>query len=594
MALCTVTPIVSAAESDHSGIMPLAEVQRGMTGYGLTVFEGREIERFDVEILGILENIAPDQSLILARVDSEVIRESGVIAGMSGSPIYIDGRVIGALAYSWTFSKAPIAGITPIEEMLGIESHSRTASPVGPIVKTSASDLFGALASNDIEAMTTIFEKMIPARSSFAGGATPLAIPLSTSMFESETIERFGSYLEAANFLPVPTGTTGGGTGASAPTRDLAPGDAFSAVLVDGDFSLAATGTVTYVNGTDIYGFGHPFLHMGSINFPIAEAEVVTVLPSLASSFKLSNKGKIVGALTQDRQPGVYGKMGQVAEMVPLRFSLVSDSGEKHYDLRAVRHPALFPLILAMTADSIVTIGQKGGGERTVVMDAEIRLHGRDPIRLTEGWAGADAKQAIPMYLGIVSAYLISNEFDETELEGIDITLHHQDEPKIATILNASVENPVDGKFRPGDRVKVRTLLKPFRGEPFERTMEIDLPESLKAGPLFLFVGSGSVLTRLDFMLVPPSPRSLTQVIDVIERLRPSTNLGMSAYVPGEGVISGGVYLPELPATMHLVTVEEKSEIGGASVKYHPVRHVEEGTDYVIAGAHRIDLKIEP
>ncbi len=333
---------------------------------------------------------------------------------------------------------------------------------------------------------------------------------------------------------------------------------------------------------------------MGTIDFPIAEAEVVTVLPSLASSFKLSNKGQIVGALTQDRQPGVYGRMGQSANMIPLRFVLDSESGSKSYDLRAVNHPTLFPLILAMTADSVVTIGQRGGGERTVMMEAEIRLAGHDPIRITEGWSGADAKAAIPMYLGIVSGYLISNEFDETHLEGVDIHLYHQDEPKTASLLRASVDPSADGKYRAGDLITVRTVLKPFRGEPFEKTMNMRLPDSLQPGPLHLFVGSGSALTRLDFMLLPPTPTNLSQVIDVIDRLNPSTELGVSAYVPADGVISGGVYLPELPPTMHLVTVEEKSEIGGTAVKYHPVRHVAEGTDYVISGAHRIDLKIAP
>ncbi|MBW3670353.1 MAG: hypothetical protein KY432_01635, partial [Acidobacteria bacterium] len=188
----------------------------------------------------------------------------------------------------------------------------------------------------------------------------------------------------------------------------------------------------------------------------------------------------------------------------------------------------------------------------------------------------------------------ISNEFDETELEGVDVRLHHQDDTKIATLLRASVDNPAGGEFRAGDVITVRMLLKPFRGASFERVMEMQLPESLQPGPLHLFVGSGSVLTRLGFMLVPPSPRNLTQVIDIIERLRPSTDIGVTAYVPGQGVVSGGVYLPELPPTMHLVTVEEKSEIGGTAVKYHPVRHIAEGTDYVITGAHRIDLKIEP
>ena len=593
LALCAFVSPSAVAVPPESGIMPLSEVEKGMTGYGLTVFDGADVERFDVEILGVLENIGPDRSLILARIDSEVIRRSGVIAGMSGSPVYIDGRMIGALAYSWTFSKEPIAGITPIEDVLGIERHAR-ASSSGSIVKTSAGDVFEALAKSDIEAMTSIFEEIVPQRSAVAGGAMPIMVPLSLSMFENETISRFTPYLEAANFLPVPTGSPGSGATDSDSRASLAPGDAFSAVLVDGDFSLAATGTVTHVQGSDLYGFGHPFLHMGSIDFPLAEAEVVAILPSLASSFKLSNKGRIVGALTQDRQSGVYGKIGQSVDMVPLRFSLESESGTKEYSLRAVEHPALFPLILAMTADSVVTIGQRGNGDRTVMMDAEIRVEGREPIRLTQGWAGADARQAIPMYLSIVSGYLISNQFDEAKVESIDVRFHHQDEPKIARLTKASVDTPADGKIQPGDTLTVRAQLEPYRGEPFEKTLTLELPENIGEGPLYVFVGSGSALTVLDFMLVPPSPRNFAQVIEVIERLRPSSDLVAGAYIPGEGVISGGVYLPELPPTMHLVTVEEKGEVGSASVKYHPVRHVADGTDQVITGAHRIDLEIEP
>lgn len=591
LAICAAA-FPALAES-HNGLMPLSEVEKGMTGYGLTVFEGHDVERFEVEILGVLERIGPGQSLILARIDSEEIRKSGVIAGMSGSPIYVDGRVIGALAYSWTFSKEPIAGITPIEEILGIERHARAATS-GSAVKTSAADVFGALARNDIEAMTSIFEEIVPNSPAVTGGAMPIMVPMSLSMFERETISRFSPYLEAANFLPVPTGTSGTGQASGESKHVLTPGDAFAAVLVDGDFSLAATGTVTHVEGSDVYGFGHPFLHMGNIDFPIAEAEVVTILPSLASSFKLSNKGQIVGALTQDRQSGVYGKMGQKAHMIPIRYALESETGTKDYDLRAVDHPTLFPLILAMTADSVVTIGQRGNGERTVVMDADIRIEGREPIHLTQGWAGADARRSIPMYLAIVSGYLISNQFDEAKVESVDIRFRHQDEPRIARLMTATVDTLPDGKIHPGDALTIRTRLEPFRGEPFEKAMTLQLPEGLEPGPLYVFVGSGAALTALDFMLVPPSPRNLDQVIEVIERLRPSTDLVVEAYTPAEGVVSGGVYLPELPPTMHLVTVEEKGEVGSASVKYHPVRYVAEGIDQVVAGTHRIDLMIEP
>jgi hypothetical protein len=582
------------AEDARGSLMPLHEVKKGMTGYGLTVFDGRDIEKFDVEILGVLENIGPDHSLILAKVDSDLLRVSGVIAGMSGSPIYIGDRLIGALAYSWMFARSPVAGITPIEQMLGIERHAR-GSVTGSVVQATAGEVFDALASHDLQALRVIFDQILPPMRIASGGASPISIPLSMSQFDPGTLAKFGPWLEAANFLPVPMGSTSASGTANAMTRTaLAPGDAVAAVLVDGAFSLAATGTVTHVNGDEIYAFGHPFLHMGSIDFPMAGADVVTVMPSLASSFKLSNMGEIVGALTQDRLPGVYGKLGQEARTVPLRFSLESAAGLRDYDLRVVDHPSLFPLILAMVADSIVANAQRGGGERTVMMEAAIHLEGREPIRISEGFTGTNARQAIPLYLAVVSGYLISNEFSDMKLDKVEIRLRHDDEPRVAKLVDARVETPENGRIRPGDTIRVRAQLKPFRGEAFYHTIEVPLPESLQPGPLYLFVGSGSALTRLEFTLVPPSPRSVSQVVNVVERLRPSTELRVSVYAPSEGAVVGGVYLPELPPTMHLVTIEEKGAIGGSPVKYHPVSHQAHSFDQVISGAHRIDLKVDP
>jgi hypothetical protein len=594
--LCLIAASLShdlRAEEPRPGLMPLGEVKKGMTGYGLSVFDGSDVERFDVEILGVLENIGPDHSLILARIDSELLRDSGVIAGMSGSPVYIDGRLIGALAYSWMFATSPIAGITPIEQMLGIERHARS-SLAGPVIEATAGEIFDALASQDLQAMQAIFDQIVPAMAMNRGGATPISIPLSMAQFDPGTLARFGPWLEAANFLPVPMGSSGGGAAGESTGRILAPGDAVAAVLVDGAFSLAATGTVTHVDGNELYGFGHPFLHMGAIDFPMASADVVTVMPSLASSFKLSNMGPIVGTLTQDRLPGVYGRLGQEAKTVPLKFSLDSAAGLRDYDLRVVDHPTLFPLILAMVADSIVANAQRGGGERTVMMEAVIHLKDREPIHISEGFTGSSARQAIPIYLAVVSGYLISNEFSDMKLDRIDVRLRHDDEPRVAKLVDARVETPENGRIRPGDTIRVRTQLKPFRGEAFHHTIEIPLPESLQPGPLYLFVGSGSALTRLEFMLVPPSPQSVSQVVKVVERLRPSTELRVSAYALSDGAVVGGVYLPELPPTMHLVTVEEKGAIGGSPVKYHPVSHNAHSFDQIISGAHRIDLKVDP
>src|SRR5947207_4947133 len=283
-----------------------------MKGYGLTVFEGTTLQKFDVEIIGVLNNIGPGQNLILAKVDAPEVRRSGVIAGMSGSPIFIDGKCVGALAYSWQFAKEPVAGITPIEEMLKIaEASSRSAGAVvAATPRMSGAEMLKAIIDHKTpDAFDTMLGSLAGATpASTMSGAKPIATPLSMSSFAPDTIGRFGKYLDAMGFVAVPRGATSSSTTTTpAASKHFAPGDAVGAVLLRGDFNLAATGTVTYVDGDRVYAFGHPFLDMGEVKFPMAKSEIVGVLPSLATSFKFANSGAIVGAFKQDRSSGIMG-----------------------------------------------------------------------------------------------------------------------------------------------------------------------------------------------------------------------------------------------------------------------------------------------
>ena len=582
--------------------MPLSQVQKGMKGYGLTAFEGTKLERFDVEILGVLNNIGPGQNLILARVDHPVVQRAGVIAGMSGSPIYIDGKVVGALAYAWQFAKEPVAGITPIEEMLKIargdgggQARYASAAP-----RFSGSDLLTALANNKLD---TIFDKlaggMTPQAASAISGAHPIALPMSLSSFAPETVARFSPYLDKMGFVAVPSGATSSSTTATKPAtpgkRAFEPGDAIGAVLLNGDFNVAATGTVTYVDGDRIFAFGHPFLDMGEIRFPMAQSEVVTVMPSLASSFKFANTGNVVGVLEQDRAAGIMGVVGQTADMIPVELTL-DGSGvtQKKYKVNLVRHANLSPLILAMAADSIIANAQRAAGERTVMLESEIKLKGFAPIHLREGWAGAQARQSIPQYLAVIAGYLMSNEFRDTELESVKVNLRHDDQLRTAKLMEASLVTPDNGRIAPGDTVKVRTVLKPYRGESFVETFDVRIPDDQPAGSAYLLVGSGSVMNAVDFTLVPPDPRTLEQVLAVLQRLRPATDLTVGLYSNGEGAVTSGVYLPNLPPSMRAVVGADTSNGAQAAVKYFASDKQARSLGYVIDGALKIDLDVRP
>src|SRR5712691_8830953 len=599
LSLTLLTSLFTAAAAAET--MPLAQIQKGMHGYGVTVFEGNRLEKFDVEILGVLHNIGPGQDLILAKVDSPVVQRAGVIAGMSGSPVYVDGKVIGALAYSWQFAKEPVAGITPIEEMLKIADLGRATSSavVAATPRVSASEFLSALANGKT---SDLFEKLelgfaAASPASTMTGAKPIAVPLSMSSFAPDTIARFSKYLDAMGFVAVPSGSaiTSAATSASAASKQFRAGDAVGAVLLNGDFNLAATGTVTFIDGNRVYAFGHPFLDMGEVSFPMAKSEIITVMPSLASSFKFANTGAIVGSFRQDRSTGIMGMIGDKADMIPIDLTVDGSGPSQTYHVNMVRHSMLSPLILAMAADSVVANAQRAAGERTVLLESEIKLKGFDePLRLREGWAGAQARQAIPAYLAVVAGYVMSNEFRVADIEQVKIHLRHDDDLKIAKLLEASIDTPARGRIIAGDTVKVRTVLKPYRGEPFVETFDVKIPDNQPPGSAYLLVGSGSVVNQVDISLVPADTRPLEQVIAAVERLRPSTDLTVGLYSSAEGAVTAGVYLPNLPPSIRAVVSGDTSNGAQALVRYHAAEHLARPLGYIVDGAVKIDLDVKP
>jgi hypothetical protein len=592
--------IVASVTLHAAERMPLSDVQKGMKGYGLTVFEGTKVEKFDIEILGVLHNIGPDQNLILARVDHPVVARAGIIAGMSGSPIFVDGKVVGALAYAWQFAKEPVAGITPIEEMLKIGRVATPpgpgASPAGATPRMTAIEMLGAISKNEpAAAFEKLVKGMVATPVNTTGGVRRISLPMSVSSFSAETIQRFSPYFEQLGFVAVPSGTsTTSTTNATNNKTMFAPGDPVGAVLLTGDFNVAASGTVTYVDGDHVYAFGHPFLDMGEINFPMATSDVVTVLPSVASSFKFSNTGPIVGVLQQDRAAGIMGSLGAKPDMIPVEVVLNGTGPAQTYRVNVVRNSHLSPLLLAMVTDSVVANAQRAAGERTVMMEGEIRLKGFAPIKLREGWAGQQARQSIPQYLAVVAGYLMSNEFRPTEIESVKIHLRHDDDLRIAKLMEASLVTPEKGRITPGDTIRVRTVLKPFRGEPFVEMFDVRIPDDQPAGSAYLLVGSGSVMNAIDFTLVPPDPRTLEQVLGVIGRLRPSTDLNVALYSSGEGAVTSGVYLPNLPPSMRAVVSADTSNGAQAAVKYHPAGQNARPVGYIVDGALKIDLDVQP
>ncbi|MCA1590356.1 MAG: hypothetical protein LC734_08220, partial [Acidobacteria bacterium] len=327
----------TAAKNARNAIFPLGQLKPGMRGTARTVFRGSEAEEFAVEILGIVPGaIGPKQDLIVGRISGGPAERTGVFAGMSGSPVYIDGKLVGAISYSFPFSKEPMCGITPIEQMIDIfenKAPARGRTPESkavsfaeiastnwqPTLPKSVSES-GVLAGVDVNSML----------SAVAGQSfQPIATPITFSGFSQETLKLFSPQLMQAGLLPV---SAVGGAAPITPLKKadettLVGGDSVSMQLARGDYSLAASGTVTLRDGEKIYAFGHPFLSLGTSDLPMAESSVVTVVPNIANSFKLAVPDSMVGTMTQDRATGVYGKLGQVPKMIPVTINFETSRG---------------------------------------------------------------------------------------------------------------------------------------------------------------------------------------------------------------------------------------------------------------------------
>src|SRR4051812_17143165 len=334
VALAGVSPLLSGATTQ----MDVKDIRPGMVGTGHTVFDGTHVEEFKANILGVLENvIGPHRNLILAKLEGGPLANTGVIAGMSGSPVYVDGKLVGAVSYALgSFSKEPIAGITPIAEMTDSTSFTDVRPP-GSKVKveypftpdTLAAAFRKALNWNRPFADRPNDAQLtgVAAIAGVGGGEIgtllrPIATPLVMSGFEPELAGVLGTAFREQGFIPTGGSASGPRAGEAPYEGPLKPGDAVGVMLVGGDLQLGGTGTVTHIDGDRVYAFGHPMYNLGPIEFPMTRAYVYTVLPSLFSSMKLSSTGDVIGTFTQDRATTIAGRLGAGPKMIPVNIAL--------------------------------------------------------------------------------------------------------------------------------------------------------------------------------------------------------------------------------------------------------------------------------
>jgi hypothetical protein len=568
-------------------IMPLSEVRAGMLGHGLTVFQGTNPERFDIEVIDVLHGFLPRQDLILIRMHHPVLEHSGTVGGMSGSPIYIGDRLIGALAYGWMFALDPIAGVTPIETMLEELDRPLRAPPVvgsplpgrrGPGPSRGASFEAGSLLAPPT---TAYFER-------FRGsdGPVPALTPLLVGGFSSRAQRLLGELLDEFSMVPVEAG--GGGRGRDAgEARPFVPGAPLGVQLVRGDLSATAIGTVTAVRGSRVLAFGHPMFDQGQQHFPVVNARILHILASARRSFKIGEPEAEAGALVQDRQPCIVADTTRTGPMTPfdVRVDDRTTGRRDRYRFEVARDRFLLPVLGLSSLAAMLDRFASDRADLTVTVRGTIHPAGRSPLALEDQVftdAGATDRGTLVAVRPVAALRrILDNGFEHAEIERVDLEVSLTFGRNEAEIIGAYVttEEP-----EPGTEVPVHVVLRPYAGPEEVRIVRVEVPAGVAGEQLELRITGGR-----DTSPPTPEPRSLDDVIHNLQQTFPSTSIVVTLQRLAPGVSVRGHVAENLPPSALDSLRPLALDTGERQLR--TVAQVTASTGWVLSGAANLGLR---
>jgi hypothetical protein len=538
---------------DPPKILPLSEVRAGMVGEALTVFQGTKPQAFKIRVISIMRQFLPKQDIILIRAEDPRVEFSGIVAGMSGSPVYVGGRLMGAIAYGWSFSKEPIGGVTPIETMLAERARPRrTSSDLA--IETGADHIKiltlaegGPAAGSRIDSSARR-DLREPGESSFGEPhLVPVAVPLSVSGFNPRVLGDITGEFRLEGLVPVraaggssPTSRGAGRDGAGT----VEPGSAIGVELVRGDMSMVGTGTVTYVDREGVLAFGHPMFGAGEIYMPLVDAEIHAIVSSVSQSMKLSSPLHEVGALVQDRQSCIIGDLGARATMVPVVVRVSGpDAAPRVFRAEVARNRRLTPTLVSLVVANALVDAEPDPTDMIVRVISKINLRGRAPLELRDELFAPDgvSRQSLTGTRGLRAiGDLLSNPFEPVVIDGLDVDVRVEFRRDVVEIVGVSLPGEV---VRPGQKVALRVSLRPYDRPEYTETITIVVPRTLGGDTARIEVASGGV-AKPDM----PTAESLPMVLANMQRYFPSTAIVVSLQTPDDGAALHGRLLPDLPA----------------------------------------------
>lgn len=463
-----------------------------MRGVAYTVFEGVKPEPMDVEVLGVLHNVnGPKGDIILVRLHGAKVEYTGVVAGMSGSPVYIDGKLAGALAFRiGEFSKEPIGGVTPIADMLEINALDKSPAEETAALKPIVTNAAGKTATpGDTPALPGSVQN-------FADYLKPIDTPLVFNGFSEDTVRQFAPQFAAAGIVPV---MGAGSVSEEKQPEPLEPGSAVSAILVRGDMDIAATCTVTYIDPQRLLACGHPLLQFGSVDLPMNKAQVLATLASPLNSFKIINTTERAGVFVQDRHTGIMGVFDKQPDMIPVTLSIHGSGSAKEFHYEVLNNPRLSPVAIMATVFNALHGVNAYGEEITYRMNGSIDVKGFPEVGLRNmfvpGENGQPAAMAAALSLGERFERIYDNPYSAPAVNSVNLDFDLVRERRWARLESARTDVT---EARPGDEVIIETVLAPYRGERVVRQIPVKIPTSASKGTLRILVSDGETLDRVN------------------------------------------------------------------------------------------------
>jgi hypothetical protein len=565
--------------------IPVGQIHAGMHGVAYTVFQGTKPEAMDVEVLGVLKNAnGPKGDIILVRLGGAKAEYTGVVAGMSGSPVYFDGKLAGAVAFRiGEFSKEPIAGVTPISEMLEISAIDHSAAP-GPVeAKAGPSGSSKTASPGSSGAPVQIFANYLK----------PIDTPLVFNGFSEDTVQRFASQFAASGVVPVMG--TGSVSDAKQP-EPMEPGSAVSAVLVRGDMDIAATCTVTYMDSDHLLACGHPLMQFGMIDIPMTKAQVLATLPSPLNAFKIVNATEPVGAFVQDRHNGILGEFDKKPDMIPVTLTIHADSGDKQIHYEILNNARLSPVAMMATVFNALHGVNEYGEEITYRMKGSIGVEKYPDVGLQDMFAAVDGSQPPAMLaatsLGERFTRIYDNPYTMPEIRGVNLDFDIVHERRFARLESARTDVT---EARPGDEIVIEALLRPYRGDAIVEHIPIQIPTSASKGPLRILVSDGESLDHLRHgASVMAHKLDLASTIAFLNKEHVNNRVYVSLLEANPEAMVADKIMPSLPpsimnvmdgmrGTQDMVVSNESSLSETATAPL----------DYVIAGAQVLTINIK-